>query len=72
MKMSFVLNCGVYSKTGKWVFSRKCDNDSNSGYVPKWKPYHCLENGQEIFKLKRTPIRFLKKFKIGNCCSRHV
>jgi len=32
MKVSFVLNCGLYSKTGKWVLSRKRDNVSNSGY----------------------------------------
>ena len=32
MKVRFVLNCGLYSKTGKWVLSRKRDNVSNSGY----------------------------------------
>ena len=26
MKVSFVLNCGLYSKTGNWVLSRKRDN----------------------------------------------
>jgi len=35
MKVSFVLNCGLYSKTGKWGLSRKRDNVSNSGYVRK-------------------------------------
>ena len=27
----------IISKKGKWVLSRKRDNDSNSGYVRKWK-----------------------------------
>ena len=34
--------------TGKWVLSRKRDNDSNSGYVQKGKTGHCLENGQSF------------------------
>ena len=33
--MSFVLNCGLYLKTGKWVLSRKRDNVSNLRYVRK-------------------------------------
>jgi len=44
--MSFALNWGLYSKTGKWVLSQKRDNYSNSGDVRKWKTWHCLENGQ--------------------------
>ena len=35
MKVSFVLNCRLYSKTGKWV--------SNSGYVINGKPDIVLE-----------------------------
>ena len=46
MKMSFVLKNGVYSKTGKWFLSRKCDNDSNSEYVQKLNTWLGLENGQ--------------------------
>ena len=49
MKVSFVLNCGLYSKTGKWGLSRKRDNVSNLGNVrKKWKALHCFENGQDL------------------------
>jgi len=48
MKVRFVLNCVLYSKTGKWVLSRKREGVSYSGYVGKWKTRHCLKNGQEI------------------------
>ena len=46
MKLSFVLNCGLFPKTGNWVLTRKRDNDSNSGYVRKWK--NCIKNGQRF------------------------
>jgi len=36
----------IKSKTGKPVLSRLRDNDSNSGFVRKWKTWICLENGQ--------------------------
>ena len=48
MKVGFVLNSRLYSKTGKCVLSRKRDNDSNSGCVRKLKTWICLENGQEL------------------------
>ena len=41
----FCLNCGLYTEG---VFSRKCDNDSNSEYIRKWKTRHYLENGQGL------------------------
>ena len=56
MKMSFVLNCGLYSKTGKWVLSRKRDNVSNSGYVQKWKTWHIVLKTVKRFNIKRTHI----------------
>jgi len=68
MKVSFVLNCGLYSKMWKWVLSRKRDNVSNSGYVRK------MENGQERQYKKNSYYEFdlNRKFKIGNCCPRDV
>ena len=47
MNVSFVLKCGLYSKTGKWGLSRKRDNVSNSVY----------ENGKPDIVLK-TVKRF--------------
>ena len=67
MKVSFVLNWGIYSKTGKWGLSRKHDNDSNSGYVRKWKTCHCLETIKG-FNIKGNPLINLIKensFKLG-------
>ena len=59
MKVSFVLNCGLYLKTGKWVLSRKRDN--------MFQIQDMFENGKpdivlksvERFNIKRTPIIIL-------------
>ena len=65
MKVSFVLSCGLYSKTGKWVLSLNPDNVLNSGYVRKWKTWHCLENGQEIWCNRISYCKFdLKSLKL--------
>ena len=58
MKVSFVLNCGLYSKTGKWVLSRKRDNISNSGYVRNGKPNVVLKTVKR-FNIKRTTVIIL-------------
>ena len=68
MKVNLVLNCGLYSKMGKWGLSRKRDNVLNSGYV--------FENGKpdivfktvKGFNIKRTPFIILileNSFKLG-------
>ena len=58
MKVSFVLNCGLCSKTGKWVLSKKRDNDLNSGYVRNGKPDIVLKTVNR-FNIKRTLIIIL-------------
>ena len=60
MKISFVLNCRLYSKTeSAWVVFQKRNNDDlNSGYVRKWKTFHCLENEQGL-SYKKTPFMIL-------------
>jgi len=54
MKMSFVLNSGLYLKTGKWVLSQM-RSDSNSAYVRKWKPDIALKKVKG-FNIRRTPF----------------
>ena len=59
MKVSFVLNCGLYSKTGKWVLSRKRENVSNSADMfENGKPDIVLKT-VKWFNIKRTPIIIL-------------
>ena len=48
MKVSFILNCGLCSKTGKWVLSRKRENG---------KPDIVLKTVKG-FDIKRTPFTF--------------
>ena len=63
----------IILKNGKEGFfsrMRHCDNDSNSGYVRKWKTGHCLENGQGFSYKKNSFYNFdlRKKFKTRNYC----
>ena len=49
MKVSFVLNCGLYSKTESgFCLENATMHVSNSENVRKWKTWHCLDNGREI------------------------
>ena len=64
MKVSFVLNCGLYSKILK--YSRKRDMIQIQDAFEN--ACHCLENGQEFFFIKRTPLIILiseNSFKFG-------
>ena len=59
MKVSFVLDCGLYSKTGKWVLSRKRDNMIQiQDMFEDGKPDIVLKTVKR-FNLKRTPIIIL-------------
>ena len=59
MKMSFVTNCGLYSKTGKWVLSRKRDNMIQiQDMFENGKPDIVLKTVKG-FHIKRTPFMIL-------------
>ena len=62
MKVSLVLNRGLYAKTGMWVLSRKRHNVSNSGYnqdmFENGKPNIVLKTAKN-FNIKRTAIKIL-------------
>ena len=68
MKVSFVLNCGLYSKTGKVDFVLKTQQCFKFRMFENGKPDIAWKMVKR-FHLKRTPIIILieKKFKIGNC-----
>ena len=51
--MSFVLNCGLCSKTGKWVLSRKRDNDSKDMFE-NGKPDIVLKTVKGFYKKKNS------------------
>jgi len=57
MKVSFVLNFGLYSKTGKWVLSQKRDIQIQDMFE-NGKP-NILLNTVKSFNIKRTPIIIL-------------
>ena len=57
-KWALFCKADYYSKAGNWGLSRKHDNDSNSGYVRKWKTGHCLENGQGFWYKKNSLHNF--------------
>ena len=66
MKVS-LFQIADYTKTGKWVSSRKRDNDSNSEYVQNWK------TPDIVLKTAKGLNIFLKSFRSGmDCCPRHV
>ena len=59
MKVSFVLNCGLYSKTGNWVLSRKRDNMFQiQDMFENGKPDIVLKTVKSV-NIKRTPIMIL-------------
>ena len=58
MKVSFVLNCGLCSKVGKWVFSRK-------GNITMFPIQDIFENGKPDIVLK-TVKRFNMKNSFHN------
>ena len=56
MKVVIVLNCGLYSKTGKWVLSRKMVQIQD--IFKNGKPNIVLKTVKS-FNIKRTPIIIL-------------
>ena len=64
MRVSFVLNCGLYSKTGKWVLSRKRDNVLNQDMFENGKPNIVLKTVKSF--TTRTTIIILILNKVQN------
>ena len=69
MKVLIVLNCGLYSKTGKWVLSQKMVQIQD--IFKNGKPNIVLKTVMG-FNIKSTPFITLILENIENCCPRHV
>ena len=56
MKMKFVLNCGLNSKTGKWFLSRYNDNFQIQDMFEIGKPYIVLKTRPRDLMKKNSYI----------------